>query len=49
MKPPKDLEEAREVGVEVDSEEEEMGEEGEGRCYNCNEQGHLARDFPHPR
>jgi hypothetical protein len=29
MKPPKDLEEAGEVGVEVDSEEEEMGEEGQ--------------------
>jgi hypothetical protein len=28
MKPPKDLEEAREVGLEVDSEEEEMEEEG---------------------
>jgi hypothetical protein len=22
---------------------------GPGRCYNCNEQGHLFRDYPHPR
>jgi hypothetical protein len=25
------------------------GGRGSSRCYNCNEQGHLARDFPHPR
>jgi hypothetical protein len=25
------------------------GGRGLRRCYNCNEQGHLARDFPHPR
>jgi hypothetical protein len=49
MKPPKDLEEAREVGLEVDSEEGEMEAEGSSRCYNCNEQGHLAKDCPHPR
>jgi hypothetical protein len=22
---------------------------GPSRCYNCDEQGHLARDCPHPR
>jgi hypothetical protein len=25
------------------------GGRGLRRCYNCDEQGHLARDFPHPR
>jgi len=34
MKSPKDLEEAREVGLEVDLEEEEM--EAEGRGYVTN-------------
>jgi hypothetical protein len=25
------------------------GGRGPRRCYNCDEQGHLARDCPHPR
>jgi hypothetical protein len=25
------------------------GGRGLSRCYNCNKQGHLARDFPHLR
>jgi hypothetical protein len=25
------------------------GGRGPSRCYNCDEQGHLARDCPHPR
>jgi hypothetical protein len=25
------------------------GGKGPSRCYKCNEQGHLAIDFPHPR
>jgi hypothetical protein len=24
------------------------GGRGSNRCYNCNEQGHFSRDFPHP-
>jgi hypothetical protein len=34
MKPPKDLAKAREVGLEVDSEEEEL--EGESQAYFIN-------------
>jgi hypothetical protein len=36
-------------GAEGDFRGERIGGRGPSRCYNYDEQGHMARDYPHPR
>jgi hypothetical protein len=49
MKPLRDQEEVEEVEPKETSVEEELGEEDQARCYKYDEQGHMARDYPHLR